>query len=153
MKKRTKLEMKWMKEDVSEWLEKTNNDPHTAWDEYCKHLVMNNHLRSHWIKGKEDFIKVSKEFNAEIKRQQEIKQQKEISKQNKQIIIDFIMNLNFEEMKAIWNEYKNNVSQSDKLVIQEIYLMKYDNCFEEKYIDQQTINVFTPIYKQSLQPA
>lgn len=152
MKRRTKLDMKWMKEDVSEWLEKTNNDPHKAWDEYCKHLVMNNYLRSHYIRGKEDFIKISKEFETEMKREQEIKEQKEIYKQNKQIVIDFIMNLSFDEMKAIWNKYKNNVPKSDKLVLQEVYSMKYDNSYEKNYIDQQVINVFTKIYKESLQP-
>lgn len=147
MKKRTKLEMKWMKEDVTEWLLKTNNDPHKAWDEYCKHLVMNNHLRSHYIKGKEDFVKVSKEIEIELKQQQEIKQQKQLTKQLKENLSNELKSLTPEQAKALWKNNKDKVTPNEKLTLVDLVTQI---SAKEFYLEQKHIDLYS---KLSLQPA
>jgi uncharacterized protein YeaO (DUF488 family) len=145
MKRRTKLEMKWMKEDITEWLLKTSNDPHAAWDEYCKHLVMNNHLRSHYITGKQDFVKVSKELETELKQQQEIKQQKEIIKQNKENAINEIKQLTVNQAKTLWKEYKDKVTPNEKLTLVDLVTQISANEF---YLEQKHIELYNKLSLQ-----
>ena len=44
---------------INEFLEKTNNDPHKAWDEYIKYHLMSGNSFPEDIKGIKDFIKAS----------------------------------------------------------------------------------------------
>jgi hypothetical protein len=150
MKKRTKLEMKWMNEDVTEWLLKSDNNPHVAWDEYCKHLVMNNHLRSHYIKGKEDFVKVSKELETELKQQQEIKQQKQIIKQNKEKIISELKTLTPKQAKTLWSQHRGNLQGIEKVLLMEIVSIIIDDNWTWSDLTDQHIKLYS---KLNLQPA
>lgn len=68
-KRRTKIEIEWMKQEVMEYLLKTNNDPHKAWDLYIKHHLENNILMPHYIKGIKDFLLVAEEIKEENQKQ------------------------------------------------------------------------------------
>ncbi|MGG3987479.1 hypothetical protein [Bacillus smithii] len=146
-KRRTKLQMKWMREDVTEWLLKCGNDPHQAWDEYCKHLILNNHLRDHYIRGKQDFIKVSQELTKELERQQQLKAQKETSEKERKQIEQEIKQMTWEQAKNLWKFHKNNLSQNEKIVLADLITQIQFNDFN---ITQTHINLYK---KLSLQTA
>ncbi|MED4883873.1 hypothetical protein [Bacillus smithii] len=146
-KRRTKLQMKWMKEDVTEWLLKYENDPHTAWDEYCKYLILNNHLRDHYIRGKQDFIKISQELTKELERQRQLKAQKEASEKERKQIEQKIKQMTWEQAKELWKTYKDNLSQNEKIILAD--LMNQIQ-FNEFNVTQTHINLYK---KLSLQTA
>lgn len=53
---------------VYEFLSKTNNNPHKAWDEYIKYYLLSGKQLSEDIKGIQDFIKASKPEQEKKKR-------------------------------------------------------------------------------------
>jgi hypothetical protein len=152
MARRTKREMELMKGDVTYYLLQTNNEPHKAYDLFIKEHLESGEWLPYYIKGNKDFIQVSQELAVELNRKDQMKKADKEKYESKQTIIKFIMDTTVQEMKEIYKQYKDKVSQSDKLVLHEVYSMKFQNEYKEKYIDQHTINVFQTIYRE-LQPA
>jgi hypothetical protein len=153
MARRTKREMEYMKDDCRYYLLQTNNDPQKAHELMVKEHLQSGKMIPYYIKGVKDFIQVSQELAVDLNRKQQMKKADQQRFENKQTIINYIINLTVEEMKAIYKQYKDNVSQSDKLVLHEVYSLKFQNEYTEKYIDQHAINVFTNIYRELKQPA
>jgi hypothetical protein len=153
MARRTKREMELMKDDATYYLLQTNNDHHKAYDLFIKeHLEVGQSL-PYYIKSNKDFLIVSQELAIEWNRKEQMKKADKERFESKQTVINFIINLSVNELKEIYKQYKDNVPQSDKLVLMDVYMMKAGNDFQEKYIDQQMINVFQTIYREIKQPA
>lgn len=146
MTRRTKREMELMKDDVTYYLLQTKLKAHQAHELMIEEYLTSGTPIPYYIKGVKDFIKVAQELAIQLNRK-ELMAKKEQERANQQeIIIDYIMNLTTEEMKVIYSTYKNSVSHSDKLVLNDVYLMIYSNDLDKKYVDQHIINVFSIIY-------
>jgi superfamily I DNA and/or RNA helicase len=151
--RRNKRDMELMKDDCTYYLLQTKNDYRKAYDLFIKDHLENKRMIPYYVKGIKDFLKISEELAIKLNQKEQMKKADKQRYEDKQTIVNFIMNLTVEEMKVIYKQYKDIVSKSDKLVLHEVYFFKYENEFQEKHIDQHVINVFTPIYKESLQPA
>ena len=148
MTRRTKREMELMKDDATCYLLQTNLNAHQAHE-----LMIKEHLESgksipYYIKGVKDFIKVSQELAVEWNRRDMMAKKDAEKAMEKETIVDYIMNLNVSEMKAIYSTYKNTVSNSDKIVLNDVYMMIYSCDMDRKYINQHTINVFSNIMNE-----
>lgn len=147
MARRTKREMELMNGDVRYYLLQTNNDYHKAHELMIKEYLESHQPIPYYIKGVKDFIKVSQELALELNRKEQMAKRDKEQYDRKQEIINYIMSLSTNEMKAIYKEYKDIVRNSDKLVLHMVYMAIYNNDLKEKDIDQHTINVFTEIYQ------
>ncbi|MGG2091269.1 hypothetical protein AB1283_00700 [Bacillus sp. S13(2024)] len=148
-KKRTKTEMNWMREDVASYLIRVNNDPHKAWDLY---IIENlGKLREYYIKGIKDFILVSKELEVERKREEAERKSKLEAKQNREKIISELKSLTRNDVKILWKENKDKVTQNEKLILVDIVNIIASGDTEcLKDIEEQHIKLYS---KLLLQPA
>jgi hypothetical protein len=153
MTRRTKRDMELMKDDCIYYLLQTKNDPHKAYDLFIKEHLESKQMIPYYIKGIKDFNKVSEELAVKLNQKEQMKKADQQRYEDKQTIINFIISLTDKETYKLYKEYKDKIVNSDKLVLVDVYNMKAAEDFQEKYIDQHMINVFTPIYKESLQPA
>lgn len=147
MARRTKHDMELMKGDCIYYLLQTNNDAHKAYDLFIKEHLEAAQSIPYYIKGIKDFISVSQELAIEWNRKEQMKKADKQRYEQKEVIINYIDNLTFDEMKTIYKEYKDTVTHSDKLVLMDVYMLKGNNDFKTKDIDQQMINVFQNIYR------
>jgi hypothetical protein len=136
--KRNKLAMQWMREDVTEYLQRTNNDPHKAWDLFIKEHLEANKPLPNWIKGKKDFVKVANELQTEIERQQREKEFKQQQKTQKESILQELKQLNIEQIKALWKNHKEQCTTNEKIILSDIvnfvYLGEW-NSIDDKHIN------------------
>jgi hypothetical protein len=139
--KRNKLAMQWMREDVTDYLTRTNNNPHQAWDLFVKEHLQSGKAFPNWIKGKKDFIKVSKELQKEIDRQKEEEQYKRQIETQKEIIINKLKQTQKENIKTLWKEYREQVAPDEKVYLADIITMVEYN--EWQYIKEKHINIIT----------
>lgn len=152
MARRTKREMELMNDDCRYYLLQTNNDPHKAHELMVKEHLTSAQMIPYYIKGVKDFTTVSQELANEWNRKEQMKKSDKARFEQKETIINFIINLTVEEMKSIYKEYKDNVCHADKLSLMNVYNFKAMNDFNVKDIDQPIINAFKTIYtdKQSM---
>lgn len=129
VKRRTKLDMKWMKEDVTEYLSRSNNNPHKAFDLFIKEHLERQSLLPHYIKGIKDFINVSATYQAELDKQQAEKEHRQNIKANKEQIVQTLNTMSANDFKPLYMEYKDKVSNSDKLNLVTIYTMIHQQDF------------------------
>lgn len=154
MTRRTKREMQKMNNEVRLYLLQTGLNYHKAYDLFIKDHLENTFHMPYYIKGIKDFKTVSEEMAVEMNRKEQMAKKDQQRAAEKDNIKGYVLNLSKEDIKAIYKEYKDQVSQSDKLVLTEVYMMKWSDCeLTEKDIDQHTINVFSRIYKDQLQTA
>lgn len=152
--RRTKRDMESMQLECRYYLLQSNNDPHKAYDNFIKYHLENKIILPYYIKGIKDFIKVSQQVAIELNRKEQMKQSDRERTEEKEEIINYILNLSKDDIKAIYKQYKDKVSHSDKLVIHDVYFTIWSNYeITKKDIDQHTINVFTNIYNDQLQTA
>lgn len=135
-RRRTKLEMNWMRTDVTEWLLKSGNNPHKAWDAYIKYHLENKMLMDHYIRGIKDFNAVSEELAKEMQQEKEEKEYKEQLKRDKAALTDELKQLTPEQGKALWKENKATVSESDKITLVDMVnmIMNQEYWIEEKHL-------------------
>lgn len=130
-KRRTKVEMVWMENDVREWLYKTNNDPHKAWDEYIKDMLTRGVARAYYIKGIKDFIAVSEKVKLEDKIEEEKAVQKAIQEEKKESIINWLKGLTVEEYtKSIKPIFKQIEDKNLRMMIVNIWAMIQDKSYK-----------------------
>jgi hypothetical protein len=123
--KRNKLAMKWMREDVTEYLQRSNNDPHQAWDLFIKEHLEAGKPLPNWIKGKKDFVKVANELQTEIERQQTEKEFKQQLKAQKENILQELKQFTNEGIKAIWKNYSNKLNKNEKIYLADLINIIY----------------------------
>jgi hypothetical protein len=153
MARRTKREMELMKNDVTFYLLENKLDPHRAHEAMIKEHLESGQPIPYYIKGVKDFIKISQQLAIELDRKEKMAKRDREKAEQKETIINYILNLSKDEIKDIYKKYKDAVSHSDKLVLHDVYVMKYtDYEMSKKDIDQHMINVFTRIYNEQLQP-
>lgn len=133
--RRNKLQMKWMREDVTEYLLKTNNDPHAAWDLFVKRHLQAGIEIPEWIHGKKDFVKVSKELEqlGFVKSEME---QKEI--QRKQVL-NALKQMPAKEVYALWSKFKNQLTKNEELTLVDLINLVHAN--EWKYIENKHLDL------------
>lgn len=136
--KRRKTEMKWIKEDVTPFLLRNDNNPHKSWDEYIKNNLMGEKLTPYYIKGLKDFINVSKEIEIENLLENKKRFEKEEYINLKNQIIKAIKNIKSKDAHKIWNEYKTICSQREKLILSDLCSMIMCNKY---YLNDEHINL------------
>lgn len=151
--RRNKRDMQRMENEVRLYLLSNKLDPHAAYDEMVKDYLTTGQSIPYYIKGIKDFIKVSQVLAVELNRKEQMKKADREQAEQKEIIINYMLNLSKEDIKGIYKKYKDKVSHSDKLVIIDMYnLIWSDYKPDKKDINQHEINVFSRIYNDSLQP-
>jgi Cu/Ag efflux pump CusA len=152
MARRTKREMELMNHEAKCYLLQTNNDPHKAFELMVKECLEAHESIPYFMKDIKDFIKVSQELAVEWNRKEQMKKADKERFENKETIMNYILQLTKEDAYEIYKQYKDKVSHSDKLVLVDVYNMIAYEDMQKKYIDQQTINVFSKIYNEQLLP-
>jgi hypothetical protein len=147
MARRTKREMELMKNDVRYYLLQTNLNAHAAHEMMIKECLTSGNPIPYYIKGVNDFIKVSQELALELNRKEQMRKADKARYEAKETIINYILNLTVEEAKSIYKEYKDIVSHTDKLNLVTVCNCLFTGELTENEIDQSTINTFTTIYK------
>lgn len=147
MKRRTRLEMEMMREEVTSYLNRTDNNAHQAHELMIKEKLEAGHLIGYWIRGIKDFEKVAKEiqdnndkFEKEYNKQQEIKAMKEASKDE---VLQFIKSLNKENVMSFYKSVKNSVSNTDKLNLTYIVTSIYND--EKLELSESEINTLKKV--------
>lgn len=146
MARRTKREMEYMNSFVRLYLLSTNNNPHKAHEAMIKEHLETAQMIPYYITGVKDFIKVSQELAVELNRKDQMAKKDRERHQEKESVKNYIMSLGKEEIKTIYKQYKNEVTQSEKLILHDLYMMIFSDDLQEKYIDQAAINLFSKIY-------
>lgn len=129
-KRRTKLEMVQMENRVTHWLLNNDNNPHKAWDSFIKYHLESKSIIPHYIKGIEDFNKVSKMLNDEIKQNKAEQQLKQTKINSVEQVKEKLFTMSKEDFKPIYHAYKDIVSESHKLNLVNIYMMIAHNDYE-----------------------
>lgn len=149
MKRRTKLEMEMMREEVTSYLNRTDNNAHQAHELMIKEKLEAGHLIGYWIRGIKDFEKVAKEiqdnndkFEKEYNKQQSIKAMKEASKEE---ALQFINSFNKNNIMSLYKSVKNSVSNNDKLNL--IYIVSCISHDEQIELNESEINTLKRIVK------
>ena len=132
--KRNKLQMKWMREEVTEYLLKTNNDPHVAWDLFVKRHLQAGIEIPEWIHGKKDFVKVSKELEQIGFVKSEIEQKEAQRKQT----MNTLKSMTEKEIKALWR-FCDQVTPNEKLTLVDLINLVHAN--EWKYIENKHLDL------------
>lgn len=132
--RRNKLQMKWMREDVTEYLLKTNNDPHAAWDLFIKRHLQAGISIPEWIKGKQDFVKVSKELEQIGFVKSEMEQKEAQRKQT----MDTLKSMTEKEIKALWR-FRDQVTPNEKLTLVDLIHLAYAKDWQ--YIENQHLDL------------
>jgi hypothetical protein len=132
--RRNKLQMKWMREEVTEYLLKTNNDPHAAWDLFVKRHLQAGIEIPEWIHGKKDFVKVSKELEQIGFIKSEIEQRETQRKQ----AMDALKSMTEKEIKALWR-FRDQVTPNEKLMLVDLIHLAYAK--DWKYIENKHLDL------------
>jgi hypothetical protein len=132
--RRNKLQMKWMREEVTEYLLKTNNDPHAAWDLFVKKHLQAGIEIPEWIHGKKDFVKVSKELEQIGFINSEMEQKETQRKQ----AINALKSMTEKEIKALWN-FRDQVTPNEKLTLVDLIHLAYAK--DWKYIENKHLDL------------
>lgn len=152
MARRTKREMEKMNNFCRLYLLSNKLDPHAAYEEMVKEHLGSGQMIPYYIKGIKDFINVSQELAAELNYKERMKKKDQERQSEKETIINYIMNISKEDINKIWKEYNKKVTHSEKLNIVDVHMCIHTDDMKESYIDQSTINTFTKIYNDQLQP-
>jgi hypothetical protein len=132
--RRNKLQMKWMREEVTEYLLKTNNDPHAAWDLFVKRHLQAGIEIPEWIHDKKDFVKVSKELEQIGFIKSEIEQRETQRKQ----AMDALKSMTEKEIKALWR-FRDQVTPNEKLMLVDLIHLAYAK--DWKYIENKHLDL------------
>ena len=145
MNRRNKRDMELMKLDVRYYLLQTNNNYRQAYDMFVKDYLTRGEMLPYYIKGMKDFLNESQVLALELNRMDQMNKRDREIQLDKNNMIDYIMNISIDEMKAIYKAYKDDVSKSDKLILHDMYMMIYSNELDEKHISESTIRLFRMI--------
>lgn len=145
--RRNKNDMRLMKNEVTYYLLQTKNNPHAAHELMIKEYLESHTSIPYYVKGVKDFINVSQELAIQLNQKEQMTKQNQQRQEQKQNIINFILNLTVEDIKSIYKAYKDKVAHSEKLNLVNVYTAIYNNEFSEKDIDQSIINTFQTIYQ------
>jgi hypothetical protein len=132
--RRNKLQMKWMREEVTEYLLKTNNDPHVAWDLFVKRHLQAGIEIPEWIHGKKDFVKVSKELEQLGFVKSEMEQKEEKRKQ----VMNILKQMSAKEARKLWSKFRNQLTKNEELTLVDLIMLIEFNewhCIEDKHLD------------------
>lgn len=151
MTRRTKQDMEFMKNDCIYYLLQTNNDYHKAYDLFIKEHLENGKTLPYYIKGNKDFLFVSQQLAVEWNRKEQMDNKNKEIAEKKDVIINYILNMSKDEIKAIYKQYKNEVSPSEKIILVDVYTLIFNDAIEERNIGQNYINLFDTIYQEQLQ--
>lgn len=153
MTRRTKRDMELMKDDCTYYLLQTNNNYHKAYDLFVKDYLTRGESLPYHIKGMKDFLQVSQLLAIEWNRveQMDKKNRERATKDNE--IKDYIMSMSKDEIRNIYKAYKDDVRQSDKLVLHDVYIMIMSDCMDDNSISQGYINLFRNIYNDRIKLA
>ncbi|STO12828.1 Uncharacterised protein [[Flavobacterium] thermophilum] len=133
--RRNKLQMKWMREEVTEYLLKTNNDPHAAWDLFIKRHLQAGIEIPEWIHGKKDFVKVSKELEQLGFVKNEMEQKEEQRKQ----AMNVLKQMSTKEARKLWSKFRNQLTKNEELILVDLINLIYAN--EWQYIENQHLDL------------
>jgi len=137
MTRRTKKDMQAMRNFVKLDLLANGNEPHKAHEAMIKEHLMEGKSIPHYIKGVKDYIQVSKELEGEINKKKNIQE----SNNKREQIKNDILSLSVEEIKAIYKQYKNEVSHIHKINLTDLCMMVMHQDFTG--FGNEHINVFT----------
>lgn len=141
-KRRTKMEMLWMKKEVKQWLIRNGNDPHKAWDDYVKYHLTNNLSMDYYIKGLKDFINVSADLADQMTKEKIKKEYKEKMEQKKERLINELKEMPKDAAVKLWKTNKNKLSNKDKITLVDIVNMVIAQDYN---IDQRHLNLLQKI--------
>lgn len=139
MSRRNKYDMTLMKSEVRYYLLQTNNNYRNAYDLFVKDYLTRGETLPYYIKGMKDFLNESQVLALELNRVEQMDKKNREIQIDRNSVIDYIMNMPIDMMKAIYKTYKDNVSSNDKLILTDVYMLKYNdeldvNCINESYV-------------------
>jgi hypothetical protein len=115
--RRNKNDMRLMENECTYYLLQTGNNPHKAYDLFIKEHLESNQTFPYYVKGMKDFLKVSQDLAIKLNQKEQMKKADQNRVEQKEIIIKFIMDLSATETYKLYKEYKDKVTQSEKLVL------------------------------------
>src|SRR5690606_18662847 len=102
----------------------------------------------YYIKGMKDFLQVSQELAVELNRVDQMKKKDREYKASQDTIKEYVLGLSKNDIKSIYSVYKDKVTQSEKLILVDIYTLIYNECLDDKCINQSCINLFRRIHDE-----
>lgn len=135
--RRRKIDLEMMKDDITLYLLKNDNNPHEAWNNFIKDNLMNHSAMPYYIKGIKDFIKVSKDIESKSIIEEKERTDKQQYKILKDGVINSIQSVDKDYAKILWNDYRKVVNENEKITLFEIVSMILE---KEYYIDSKHIN-------------
>lgn len=141
-KRRTKMEMLWMKKEVRQWLIRNGNDPHKAWDAYVSHHLKNNLIMDYFIKGIKDFVNVSNELTEQMAKTKNKKDYRAKMKQKRERMINELKKITKDEAVKLWKTNKNKLNSKEKITLVDIVNMVIAQDYN---IDQRHLNLLQKI--------